>query len=239
MAPIIASQSLADQAWFSDFLKARGFDRATPNSFSNGRATLRLEGTTLFAIPGEGNPRKSELRDASPDAIRQLLSVILAAPSFLSQAELDSRKDRQQSAEEALLGIATSIRQYPDTHSGQRLRQFVWALFNGHHCLNLWRMKDVLDSQHNALVREVFAAWMEGFVSEQALRRALVESGEMDRWDTIRLGAPELQRLAVAMDAITDLLNTIPPGAATSHLAPASEHPHRAADLLRRARDGD
>jgi len=239
MAPNIASQSLADQPWFSDFLKARGFERVTPNSFSNGRAMVRLEGTTLYTLPGEGKPWKSELKDASPDAIRQLLSAVLAAPSFLSQAELDSRMVRQQAAETALLEIAAAIREHPDTHSGLRLRQFVWSLFNGHHAVNLWRMKDVLDSRHNALVREVFSAWMEGFVPEQTLRRTLTESGEMDRWDAIRLGAPELQRLAVAMDAVTDLLNSTPPGNAASRLAPANEQLHQAADLLRQARSTD
>ena len=41
-------------------------------------------------------------------------------------------------------------------------------------------MKDVLDSEQNAQVTEVFTAWMQGFVPEASIRSALLDSGEMD-----------------------------------------------------------
>lgn len=44
--------------------------------------------------------------------------------------------------------------------------------------LNLWQLKNVLDSQNNAAVVEAFVAWMEGFVSEGTLREALIAAGE-------------------------------------------------------------
>lgn len=52
---------------------------------------------------------------------------------------------------------------------------------------------------------------MQGSISESALRRSLIVSGEMDRWDTIRLREPDQHRLVEAMDAVTDLLNNVPP----------------------------
>jgi len=136
------------------------------------------------------------------------LQVILAAPGLQSQAEIDHRENRRLAAETALGCIAESIRENPDTHSGQNLRRFVWSLFNGHHPLNLWRMKDVLDSEHNAAVTEVFTGWMEGSVSDDALRRTLTHSGEMDRWETVRLRAPEQRCLVDAVDVASDLLNS-------------------------------
>ena len=79
-------------------------------------------------------------------------------------------------------------------------------------CPHRAQMKDVLDSQHNAWVTEVFTTWMQGHVSEDALRRALTDSGEMDRWDAVKLGAKDRERLDDALNAVTDLLNTVPPG---------------------------
>lgn len=140
-----------------------GFERTAPASFTNGRATVRLDGNALIAVPGDGTKAwRTDLKDAQPETICYLLTNVLAASSFLSQAELDLRASRQRTAEEALQNLAASIRDNPDTHSGQHLRRFVWSIFNGNHALNLWRMKDVLDVQQNAQVTEVFTAWMQG-----------------------------------------------------------------------------
>jgi len=236
MAPEIARPPLTEQPWLKEFLETRGFERTAPASFTNGRATVRLDGNVLVAIPGDGTKAwRTELKDAQPEAICYLLTNVLAAPSFLSQAELDLRSSRQRTAEDALQNLATSIREHPDTHSGQHLRRFVWSLFNGNHAINLWRMKDVLDPQQNAWVTEVFTAWMQGFVPEATIRSALLDSGEMDRWDTVRLRAPEQKRLVDALDAVTDLLNTVPPGAPVPHLTRTNGLLRQAMDLLRQA----
>lgn len=237
MAPEIARPPLAEQPWFNEFLGERGFQRTGPGTFTNGRAIVRVDGSVLYAIPGDGSKQwRSEIREALPGAIRQLLTVVLAATSFQSQFEIDQRAARQRTAEEALQNIATSIRENPDTHSGQHLRRFVWSIWNGHHALNLWRMKDVLDSQHNGWVTEVFTAWMQGFVSETALREALFASGEMDRWDTVRLRAPEQRRVADALDAVTDLINVTPPGAPSRELTRANGLLRQVLDLLQDAK---
>lgn len=237
MAPEIARHPLAEQPWFSEFLESRGFQRTAPATFSNGRASVRVDAAVLYAIPGDGSKAwRTELNEAPPGAIREVLTIVLAAPSFLSQVEIDRRATRQRSAEEALQNIAASIREHPDTHSGQDLRRFVWSIFNGHHALNLWRLKDVLDSQHNVWVSEVFTAWMQGFVSEAATRSALIDSGEMDRWDTVRLRAPEQKRLVEAFDAVTDLLNSVPPSAQVTHWTRADGLLRQVIDCLRVAK---
>ncbi len=105
-----------------------------------------------------------------------------------------------------------------------------------HTLLNLWKLKDVLDSKHNHAVTEVLTTWMQGHVPESSLRRALTESGEMDRWDTVRLQAPEQRRLADATDAVTELLNSTPPGNPMAHLARADGLLRQVADLFREAR---
>ncbi len=100
-----------------------------------------------------------------------------------AETELALRAERVRVAEVALQKIADSIRynpDNPDTQSGQHLRRFIWSLFNGHHALNLWRIKDVLAPRHNAAVTEVFSSWMRGFASEDASRRTLMDSGETD-----------------------------------------------------------
>ena len=239
MAPEIARPPLIEQPWLKEFLEARGFERTAPASFTNGRATVRLDGNVLVAVPGDCTKAwRTELKDAQPETICYLLTNVLAAPSFLSQTELDLRASRQRTAEEDLQNLATSIRDNPDTHSGQHLRRFVWSIFNGNHAINLWRLKDVLDPQQNDQVTEVFTAWMQGFVPEATIRSALLDSGEMDRWDTVRLRAPEHKRLVEAFDAVTDLLNTTPPGAPVPHLTRANGLLRQVMDLLREVQKG-
>jgi len=236
MAPEIARPPLTEQPWLKEFLEARGFERTAPGAFTNGRAAVRLDDNALIAVPGDGTQAwRTDLKDAQPESICYLLTTVLAAPSFLSQAELDLRANRQRMAGEALQNLVSNIRDNPDTHSGQHLRRFVWSIFNGNHALNLWRMKDVLDPHQNAQVTEVFTAWMQGFVPEATIRSALFESGEMDRWDTVRLRAPEQKRLVDALDAVTDLLNFTPPGEPIPHLTRANSLLLQLMDLLRQA----
>ncbi len=154
---------------------------------------------------------RSELREARRDIIRQLLSIVLAGPSFLSQTELDRRATQRAAALQALDQIADTIRESPEGEIGKHLRRFLWSLFNQHHVVNLWNLKNALDLRHHVAVSELFSGWIDGMVSDEALRRALVYSGEMDRWDFLRLSPPEHRGLADAMDAVTDLLKSMYP----------------------------
>jgi hypothetical protein len=97
-------------------------------------------------------------------------------------------------------------------------------------------MKDVLDSNNRTAVREVFTAWFDGYLGEEAIREALFASGEMDRWDTVRLRAPEQRRVADALDAVTDLINATPPGAPSRELTRANGLLRQVMDLLRDAK---
>ena len=236
MAPELARPKLVDQSWLPEFLSAKGFTRTSPTEFGNGRATLRFDGHTLIAVPADGTKSwRSDLKEASSEAIRTLLDIFLAASSFLSQAELDRRAGRQRVAEDSLRKITESIRDFPETHSGQQLRRFLWSLFNGHHVLNLWKLKDVLDSQHNQAVTEVLTAWMQGHVPESSLRSALTDSGEMARWDSVRLNTPESCRLEDAREAVNDLLRSTAPGNPHTRLARSNSLLQEVADHLRQA----
>jgi hypothetical protein len=169
---------LAEEPWLIKFLIAQGFQRTSGSTFSNGRATLRFDRSQFFAIPGNGSKGwHSDLSDAEPETIRQLLSHLLAAPAFQSQAQLDRRAHHERLLEQSLENIAASILKGPETHSGQQLRRFLWSLYNGHHVLNLWSLKNTLDSQRGGWVSEVFCGWLQGFVSEEALRKALTATG--------------------------------------------------------------
>lgn len=234
MTADLARLPITEQPWFKELLQQHGFERTAPGSFSNGRAILRIEGNHLTATSGDGSrPWKSDLVGAPVEGLRTLLSTMLAAPSFRSLERLAQDEARTAQAVAALGLIAESIAQHPDTPSGAQLRRFVWSIWNGHHALNLWRMKDVLDSRHREAVREVFTAWMDGYVGDEAIRAALFASGEMDRWDTIRLRAPEQRRVADALDAVTDLINATPPGAPSRELTRANGLLRQVLDLLR------
>ena len=83
---------------------------------------------------------------------------------------------------------------------------------------------------------EVFTAWMQGHVTEDALRHALTDSGERDRWDAVTLGAKGRERLDDAMSAVTELLNTVPPGRPILELTRANGLLRQAVDCLRTAK---
>ena len=230
------SQSIAEQPWLCDYLAEKGFRCTAAGTFSNGRATLKIEGTVLRAIPSEAaKVWRSDLQGARPDSIRQLLDILLAGPTFQSQAELDRRAALQTVAQQALDQIADIIRQSPESESGRHFRKFLWSLFNQHHVINLWTLKDVLDSRGNSWVTEVFTAWMQGCVSEEVLRRALTDSGEMERWDTFSFQRRDTDHLADALKAVTGLLKTIPPSAPVVPLNRASHLLEEVRDCLRLA----
>ncbi len=77
---------------------------------------------------------------------------------------------------------------------------------------------------------------MQGHVSENALRHALTLSGEMDRWDAVTLGAKDRERLDDALNAVTDLVYTVPPSRPIPELTWANGLLRQLADCLRSAR---
>lgn len=170
---------LDTKASLSGFLELLGFREVPDGTFTNGRATVRFEGTTLVAIAAGGAPTwRTDLAGASEVALRYLLGQVLASPGFLSQMEIERQSARQLAAREALLQLAAALHVNPEGHSGAEIRSFLWSLYNGHHRQNLWRLKSVLDSEQSAAVVVVFVAWMEGFVPEKNLREALLAAGE-------------------------------------------------------------
>ncbi len=139
---------LADHPRVREALERHGFQKTNASGFSNGRATVRFEGPMMIAVPGDGSRTwQSNVASAPPEVVVGLLDTVLPIPSFLSQAELDRRVERAHAAKMALDRIVDVIRESPETHGGPELRRFLWSLFNGHHVLNLWRLRDELDFQ--------------------------------------------------------------------------------------------
>ena len=160
----------------------QGFERVGRGEFSNGRACVRFEGTQLIAIPGDCSRQwRSDISEATPDSVVALLEVVLATPQFLAQPEIDRRAERTRVATAALDGIAESIRTNPEERSGRALSQILWSLFNGHHLVNLWSLTHALDRTQMGWATEIFAACMDGTVTEEHVRQTLLDSGEMDR----------------------------------------------------------
>lgn len=213
MTFVSAQTLLVDHPMVREALERHGFQKINASAFSNGRATIRFEGTMMIAEPGDGSRTwRSNVASAPPEAVVGLLDTILPIPSFLSQAELDRRVERAHTAKMALDRIVDVIRENPERPGGRGLRRFLWSLFNGHHVLNLWRLREELDPQRGAWVTEVFAAWVEGLVPDDFLRRALTDSGEMARWDAHRLGTPESPDLGEILEVMDRFLRTAPPG---------------------------
>jgi hypothetical protein len=173
---------MADHPLVRECLNAHGFETTDKGQFSNGRATVQFAGTSLVATPTKGfKAWRSDLSSASPEAVLALLKGLLATPPFLSQQEIDRRLERTHAAKIAIDRIVEVIRERPETPNSLELRRFLWSLFNGHHAMNLWTLRNSLDAQQAGWTTELFAAWMDGHVPEELLRRALTDSGGMNR----------------------------------------------------------
>lgn len=145
---------------------------------------LSFEDTKLIAAPKDrSRSRRSEIGEAMPEAVVELLWGVLATPAFLSKQELERRIERSHLERIALDRIVTVVCESPDTAGGRELARLLWAPFNQHDSVNLWRLKDVLDPLRQERVTEVFTACMQRQVPEDFLPRALTDSGEIERLD--------------------------------------------------------
>jgi hypothetical protein len=120
--------------------------------------------------------------------------------------------------EQALTRIAYAIRDNPDTGGGVQLRRFLWSLYNMHHLVNLWTLVSRLDQPHSQLVAEVLTAALVGNLQEAHIKRALLVSGEMDRWDREHPSNETMDRFHLAQEIIEDLVKTMPPSHAHTDL---------------------
>lgn len=222
MTPALSQPTLAEHVLIRECLKAHGFEFTGRSRFSNGRATVHFEGARLVAIPADGSRTwRSDVGSVPPEAVVALLDAFLATPQFLSQQGIDRRLARTHAAKIALDRIVELIREAPDAAPSRELGRFLWSLFNGHHVINLWRLRHTLDQQQSGWATEVFTAWMNGHVSEELLRRALADSGEMERCDAAALAVEERERLQDAVNTVNDILRKTPPGLCHSTIAQA------------------
>lgn len=222
--------------WLGPYLARHGYRPHGAHAYTNGRARIEIRGQLLLAHPGDGGqPWQTRLDAGEPAALGEALALLLKSPGFHSFAEIARTTARRQQAEAALHFLGTQIAEAPESDAGVHLRRLMWSLYNGHHLVGLWQLKAHLSVRQQAAVTLLFAAWMQGHVPEDALRQTLTDSGEMDRWDQVHLGPPLRERLQAALDAVTDLLNALPPGRPTPELTRAYGLLKQATDSLRTA----
>ena len=238
MEPELPKIPLADQSWFADFLAAKGFYRSSPTTFTNGKASLHVDGTNFTADPGTGDKTwHGDLAQADRETIRLMLQQVLKTRPFLTAENLAQERADQQRIERALMGIAATIKEGPDTGSGVQLRRFLWSLYNPHHVINIWRMTAVLDSKRSGWVSEVFAGAFVGVLKEDDIKRALLAAGEMQRWDRVQPSDEHLEQLAEAERHVEAVLRTLPPSHAHTRFNAARQALEEAQNALRRAKE--
>jgi hypothetical protein len=240
MQPEMPRQSLAEQPWFIEFLASKGFAKSSPTTFIRGAASLSVDGTALFADPGNGERGWStDLGGADRATVQAMLEQILKMRPFLTEADHAQEQAARQNLERALTGIANTIRDGPDTGGGVQLRRFLWSLYNQHHLVNLWRMVSVLDSTRSAWVAEVCAGALVGALKEDDIKRALLVAGEIQRWDALRPSGEQAAQIDAAVGKIDELLKAMPPSDSHAQLKRAREALWEAQEALRRAKEPD
>lgn len=238
MQPEMPSEPLARQPWFVEFLAAKGFAKSSPTTFIREAASLNIDGTILFADPGNGERGWStDLGNAGRAAVQAMIEQILKMRPFLTKADHTKEQAERQSLERALTGIANTIRDNPDTGGGVQLRRFLWSLYNSHHLVNLWRMTAVMDSTRAAWVAEVCTGAFAGILKEDDIKRALLVAGEMERWDALRPSGEQQALIDEAVGKVDDLLKAVPPSNTHTQLKRAREALWEAQDALKRAKE--
>ena len=211
MDQTLSQTTLANQPWLVELLTAQGFAKSLPNTFTNGNALIRIDGTLFTADPGAGDSTyQVNFREADRQTVTCMVQQILKMRPFLTDAELGEERTGKKRLDRALAAIALTIQEGPDTGGGVELRRFLWSLYNTHHLVNLSRLTAALDDQRAGWVAEVFAGALAGLVKERDVKCALQTAGEMERGDTApsegRVSA-ELQRIE---HNVADLARTIP-----------------------------
>lgn len=212
MNPTQTNRPETKHDWLPQWLAERGFHSTGPGTFSNGRAQFQILGNQLTALPGNGTVAwRGDVTEADTATLRFVLQTLIDSPSFQSQTQISRQAARREQAAAAVHLVTTTITEDPDSRTGVHLRRFLWSLYNGHHALSLWRLRDNLDARHQGAVTLLFAAWMQGDLPDDTLRQALTDSGEMDRWDELRLTPAQKELLGTATNTVTQLLATLPP----------------------------
>jgi hypothetical protein len=212
MNPAQTNRPETKHDWIPQWLAERGFHSTGPGTFSNGRAQFQILGNQLTALPGNGTVAwRGDVTEADTATLRFVLQTLIDSPSFQSQTQITRQAARREQAAAALHLVTTTITEDPDSHASVHLRRFLWSLYNGHHAMSLWRLRDNLDARHQGAVTLLFAAWMQGDLPDDTLRQALTDSGEMDRWDELRITSAQKELLGTATNTVTQLLATLPP----------------------------
>jgi hypothetical protein len=121
--------------------------------------------------------------------------------------------------EMTLARLARVLRDNPDTGGGVQLRQFLWSLYNMHHVVNLWTLVRRLDGETAGWAAEVMDAALRGELKESEVKKALVLSGELERWPREQPPGQVQVRLEEARGLVEGLLSRVPPGPAHAELA--------------------
>lgn len=238
MNPETPRDPLAEQPWFVAYLASKGFEKTSPTTFVRGEASIHVDGTQIHADPGSGHRGwTTDFAGADRASVKAMLEQILKTRPFLTPVDLAEERIEKQNLERALTGIATTIKDGPDTGHAVQLRRFLWSLYNGHHLVNLWKMTCVLDSTRGGWVSEVCAGAFVGALKEDDIKRALLVAGEMQRWDEVQPSDDQASQIDVAVEKIEDVLKTMPPSNAHTQLKRARELLWEAKDALRRSKE--
>ena len=111
MDPFITLKSLATETWFVELLAGKGFSKSSENTFTNGKAKIRVEGTRFFADPGaEDSTFKADFRQADRKTVIFMVDQILKMHAFRTDEELMQERAEKKNVDRALAGIAHTIR---------------------------------------------------------------------------------------------------------------------------------
>ncbi|MCI0535023.1 MAG: hypothetical protein L0Z50_07330 [Verrucomicrobiales bacterium] len=122
---------------------------------------------------------------------------------------------RSITRQESIYRIAELIETRPNTSDGVQLRRFLWSLYNMHHVINLWSLVSRIAREPADCVVRVMQSAFAGELSQNHIRRALIASGEISRWEQNYVDDEVAEHIEGAQLALN---------AALRNLSPSREH---------------
>lgn len=154
-----------------DCLERHGFEPTQHGTYSNGRATLRTDGFRLTVEPADRERLwHIDLRSQAAESIVGILDSLLRGPAFLSRTAWERRLKTAHRAKIALDRIAETIQDDPDSPGSRQLTDLLGSMFNQHHAVNLWSLRDALDAPRIAWVDEILQAYLQDLIPADLLR---------------------------------------------------------------------
>jgi len=111
----------------------------------------------------------------------------------------------------ALNKLADEVQSNPDGFAGLKIRQFLWSAFKPDHLISISKIAQSVPPNIRNELTDVFAAVLNGTLTQDELRSALVRAKEFPRFESCTSNGRAIALLEEVEQLLIDILVETPP----------------------------